>query len=80
LHATGVLSGWLGWVTALIYLGPLAYLGLLIVAAISATGSLADRLRFAGVLAIMHLSWGAGFLVGLVRGAGNAVDKSRTES
>jgi GT2 family glycosyltransferase len=80
LHATGVLSGWLGWVTALIYLGPLAYLGLLIVAAVSTTGSLADRLRFAGVLAIMHLSWGAGFLVGLIRGAGDAVDTSRTES
>ena len=80
LHATGLLSGWLGWVTALIYLGPLAYLGLLIVAAISSTGSLADRLRFAGVLAIMHLSWGAGFIVGLVRGAGDAVDTSRTES
>jgi glycosyltransferase involved in cell wall biosynthesis len=80
LHATGVLSGWLGWVTALVYLGPLAYLGLLIVAAISSTGSLADRLRFAGVLAIMHLSWGAGFIVGLLRGAGDAVDTSRTES
>lgn len=80
LHATGVLSGWLGWIAALIYLGPVAYLGLLIVAAVSSTGSLADRLRFACVLAIMHLSWGAGFLVGLVRGAGNAVDKSRTES
>ena len=80
LHATGVLTGWLGWLVALIYLGPIAYLGLLIVAAISATGSLADRLRFAGVLAIMHLSWGAGFIVGLVRGAGDAVDTSRTES
>jgi succinoglycan biosynthesis protein ExoA len=80
LHATGVLSGWLGWVTALIYLGPLAYLGLLILAAVSAGGSFAHRMRFVGVLAIMHLSWGAGFIVGLVRGAGNSVDTSRTES
>jgi hypothetical protein len=80
LHATGVLNGWAGWIASLIYLGPLAYVGLLIVAAITATGSLADRLRFASVLAIMHLSWGAGFLVGLVRGAGDAVDTSRTES
>jgi hypothetical protein len=32
------------------------------------------------VLAIMHLSWGAGFIRGLVRGAGDAVDTSRTES
>jgi succinoglycan biosynthesis protein ExoA len=80
LHLTGVLSGALGWVAALAYVGPLAYLGLLIVAAISSTGSLADRLRFVAVLAIMHLSWGAGFIVGLVRGAGDAVDTSRTES
>ncbi len=80
LHLTGLFSGWLGWITALAYLGPLAYLGLLIVAAVSSKGSLADRLRFAGVLAIMHHSWGAGFIAGLVRGAGNAVDTSRTES
>jgi glycosyltransferase involved in cell wall biosynthesis len=79
-HLTGVLSGWLGWLTALVYVGPVAYLALLVVAAVTSTGSLADRLRFAAVLAIMHLSWGAGFIVGLVRGAGNAVDTSRTES
>lgn len=79
-HLTGVLSGWRGWLTALVYVGPVAYLALLVVAAVSSTGSLADRLRFAAVLAIMHLSWGAGFIVGLVRGAGNAVDTSRTES
>lgn len=80
LHLTGLFSGWLAWITALAYVGPVAYLGLLIVAAVSSTGSLRDRIRFAGVLAIMHLSWGAGFIVGLVRGARNAVDTSRTES
>ncbi|HTL41516.1 MAG TPA: glycosyltransferase family 2 protein [Pseudolysinimonas sp.] len=80
LHLTGVLSGWLGWLFALAYVGPVAYLALLVIAAVSSTGSLADRLRFSTVLAIMHLSWGAGFIVGLVRGAGDAVDTSRTES
>jgi glycosyltransferase involved in cell wall biosynthesis len=80
LHLTGVFGGVLGWIAALEYVGPIAYLGLLVVAAVSGQGSLADRLRFAGVLAIMHLSWGAGFIVGLVRGAGDAVDTSRTES
>jgi succinoglycan biosynthesis protein ExoA len=80
LHITGVATGWLGWILALAYVGPLAYLGLLVVAAVSTPGSLADRLRFMVVLAIMHLSWGAGFIVGLVRGAGDAVDTSRTES
>jgi len=80
LHLTGILSGPLGWITALVYVGPTAYLGLLVIATISTTGSLIDRLRFAGVLAIMHLSWGAGFIVGVVRGARDAVDTSRTES
>lgn len=80
LHLTGLFTGVLGWITALAYLGPLLYLGLLVIAAVSGTGSLADRLRFAAVLAIMHLSWGAGFIIGLVRGARDAVDTSRTES
>jgi hypothetical protein len=80
LHLTGVLAGILGWITALAYVGPVAYLGLLVASAVSGHGTLAERLRFAAVLAIMHLSWGAGFIVGLVRGAGDAVDTSRTES
>jgi glycosyltransferase involved in cell wall biosynthesis len=80
LHLTGVFSGVLGWIAALAYLGPVAYLVLLIVAAVTGHGTLTDRLRFAVVLAIMHLSWGAGFIAGLVRGAGDAVDTSRTVS
>ena len=80
LHLTGVLSGWLGWMFALVYLGPLAYLGLLVAAAITTPGSLADRARLTVVLATMHLSWGAGFLVGALRGARDVVDRSRTES
>ncbi|HWH25909.1 MAG TPA: glycosyltransferase family 2 protein [Pseudolysinimonas sp.] len=80
LHATGVLQGALGWIIALVYLGPLAYLALLLVAAVTTTGSLADRLRFMLVIATMHLSWGLGFITGLVRGAGDSVDTSRTES
>ncbi|TPW73170.1 glycosyltransferase family 2 protein [Schumannella sp. 10F1B-5-1] len=80
LHATGVLHGALGWILALAYLGPLAYLALLVLAAATTSGSLADRIRFAGVLAVMHLSWAWGFVVGLLRGARDAVDTSRTES
>ncbi|MGB3910621.1 MAG: glycosyltransferase family 2 protein [Pseudolysinimonas sp.] len=80
LHLTGVLSGWLGWMLALVYLGPLAYLGLLVVAGVTTPGSFADRVRLAVVLATMHLSWGAGFLVGALRGARDVVDRSRTES
>ena len=78
--AVGVVGGWVAWVLALVYLGPVAYLALLVVAAVTSTGSLGDRVRFAAVLAVMHLSWGAGFLLGVTRGARDAVDTSRTES
>ncbi len=80
LHATGVLHGILGWIIALVYLGPILYLLLLLYGAASSSGSPAERLRFMGAIAVMHFSWGTGFLRGLVRGAGSAVDTSRTES
>lgn len=80
LLATGVVVGWAAWLLALAFLGPALYLLLLVGAAITASGSVADRIRFSLVLAVMHLSWGSGFLVGLVRGARDAVDTSRTES
>lgn len=78
--AVAVLPAWLAWLLSLVFLGPLAYLVLLVVAAITTPGSLADRLRLMAVLATMHLSWGAGFLVGALRGARDVVDRSRTES
>ncbi|MBN9606469.1 MAG: glycosyltransferase family 2 protein [Actinomycetales bacterium] len=76
----GVLPGWLAWLLSAVYLGPLLYLGLLGVAALRSSGGLADRLRFMLAVATMHMSWGAGFLVGAVRGARDVVDTSRTES
>jgi glycosyltransferase involved in cell wall biosynthesis len=78
--AVAVLPAWLAWLLSAVFLGPLAYLVLLVVAAITTPGSLADRLRLMAVLATMHLSWGAGFLVGALRGARDVVDRSRTES
>lgn len=80
LHATGVLHGVVGWIVAVVYLGPIMYLLLLAYAAARSSGSLGDRLRFVAVIAIMHFSWGTGFLRGIVGGGGSAVDTSRTES
>ncbi|TXK17120.1 glycosyltransferase family 2 protein [Homoserinibacter sp. GY 40078] len=80
LMIAGVVSGWPAWLLSLAYLGPLAYLVMLVVAAVGSHGGLADRLRFAYALALMHLSWGSAFLVGATRGARDAVDTSRTES
>ncbi len=80
LHATGVLHGIAGWIVALVYLGPILYAALLILAAATSPGTLGDRLRLMAVIAIMHFSWGTGFLRGFIGGAGDAVDTSRTES
>ena len=80
LLATGVLPGWAAWLVSLVFLGPLAYLVLLLVAAVTSSGSFADRARFAWVLATMHYSWALGFSLGVTRGARDAVDTSRTES
>ena len=62
------------------YLGPLAYVGVLVVAAVTATGSLLDRIRYVVVLATMHICWGAGFIVGSIRGGGDSVDTSRHDA
>jgi glycosyltransferase involved in cell wall biosynthesis len=80
LQVTGVLSGTAGWIASLVHLGPLAYVCALVVAAVTAKGSLLDRLRYVVVLATMHLCWGAGFIVGSVRGGGDSVDTSRVDT
>jgi succinoglycan biosynthesis protein ExoA len=80
LQLTGVVAGIATWILSLLYLGPAAYLVLLVLLCFSSAGGPAwgDRWRFFLVLPTMHLSWGAGFIVGLVRGARNNVDTSRT--
>lgn len=83
LQVVGVVHGGWGWLVALVYLGPVLYLALLGAAVLTGSGRrdpIPDRLRFARALATMHLSWALGFAVGIVRGARDAVDTSRTES
>ena len=77
LQGSGLVSGVLAWVLSAAYVGPLAYLGLLVFAAAATSGSLLDRLRFVVVLATMHVSWGAGFLRGALRGGAGSLDRSR---
>jgi len=57
--------------------GPVAYLALLAAVAARGEGSAADRARLCGVLSTMHYAWGAGFLLGIARGAKDSVDTSR---
>ena len=77
LLATGALSGWAAGLAGVVGVVPAAYLGFLGFAAATDRGSAADRARFVGVLATMHLAWGAGFVLGAARGARDAVDTSR---
>lgn len=80
LLVTGAVSGWAGVAAGAVCVVPGAYLGFLGFAAATDTGSISDRARFVGVLATMHVSWGAGFVLGATRGARDSVDTSRAQS
>lgn len=78
-QATGILSGLVGLAAALVYLPVAAYVVLILSVALGRNGGSGwrDRMWTAAVLPTMHLSWGAGFLIGILRGAHDAVDTSR---
>lgn len=79
LQVTGVISGWPALVASVVYL-PVAAYALLIVAVAAGRGGGSgwrDKLWTLAVLPTMHLAWGTGFIVGLVRGAHETVDTSR---
>ncbi|MBA4246932.1 MAG: glycosyl transferase family 2 [Microbacterium sp.] len=82
LQLTGVVSGLASLVLSVVHAGPALYalvlLGLLVTP--SSGPTLADRATFARVIAVMHLSWGFGFVRGFLFGARDAIDTSRTES
>ena len=81
LQVTGVVSGWPSALASVVYLGPAAYLLLIAWLAFVADrgAKMLDRWFFVVVLPTMHLSWGVGFIVGVLRGARDTVDTSRTE-
>jgi succinoglycan biosynthesis protein ExoA len=80
LQLTGVLRGWPSLVLSAVYLGPLAYLLLVLWVSLvqDDVKSWRDRWQFLLVLPTMHLSWGTGFLVAVIRGAREITDTSRT--
>ncbi len=80
------LSGTLHWgklslLAYIVHTGLVAYILLLIyLGLIYENGkSWRDRWLFILVLPSMHLSWGAGFIKGLIRGGGASIDTSRTD-
>lgn len=79
LQLTGVLAGAASVIfSVIVYLPLVAYLLLVIaVAAAPRGGSLRQRVWTLAVLPTMHLSWGVGFIGGVLRGARDTVDASR---
>lgn len=79
LQLTGLVSGWWAVGTSLVYVPVLAYVLLVIGVALGRGGGRGwrDKLWTLAVLPTMHMSWGAGFLGGVLRGAHDTVDTSR---
>lgn len=82
LQATGVLHGWGSAAASIVYLPLAAYVLVVAAVALGPGGGHGwrDKLWTAAVLPTMHLSWGTGFLVGVVTGAHDTVDTSRLGS
>lgn len=79
LQLTGVLSGAWSTVASVVYLPLIAYVLLVFAMALRPGGrrTARERIWTLAVLPTMHLAWGAGFLVGVLRGARGTVDASR---
>ena len=68
-------------VASVVFLGPISYVLLVLWLALVAdrAPTWAERLAFIVVLPTMHITWGTGFMLGVLRGARDTVDTSRTE-
>ncbi|WP_301111542.1 glycosyltransferase family 2 protein [Microbacterium sp.] len=79
LQLSGVLTGMVSLAFSIVVYGPLALYVLLVlgVALAPSGGGVRQRLWTLLVLPTMHLSWGIGFIGGVLRGARDTVDASR---
>jgi glycosyltransferase involved in cell wall biosynthesis len=80
LQLTGILHGRLGLLASAVYLAPILYFVVVLWVTLTqdAVKPWRHRWLFLIVLPSMHISWGSGFLLGVIRGAGNTNDTSRT--
>ncbi|WP_314646469.1 glycosyltransferase family 2 protein [uncultured Microbacterium sp.] len=78
LQITGVLHGLAGLLSSIVYVPLVAYALLVVAVALApGGGGWRQRLWTLVVLPTMHLSWGIGFVGGVLRGARDTVDASR---
>lgn len=86
LQLTGTLRGTAALVASVLHLPVIAYTLLVLAVGLAGVGlsrgprSARERIWTLAVLPTMHLSWGVGFLVGVLRGARDTVDASRLGS
>lgn len=82
LQVSPIVNGWWTIGFSFFYLGPLSYIVLVLWLAFVAdrAPTWAERISFVVVLPTMHIMWGTGFIIGLLRGARDTVDTSRTEN
>lgn len=81
LQLTGILRGPAALAASVVYLPLVAYAVLLIASVLSpaAGPGVRERLWTLVVLPTMHLAWGVGFILGVLRGARENVDTSRLQ-
>jgi len=85
LQGAGLLTGAVSWTASVVYVPLAAYVLLLAGVALAPTTGARprrgwrERLWSTIVIPSMHLAWGAGFLLGLARGARETVDTSRLD-
>jgi len=79
LQLAGVVTGWASLAASVLYLPVIAYALLVVGVAVGPGGGTGwrDKLWTLAVLPTMHLSWGTGFIGGVLRGAHDTVDTSR---
>jgi succinoglycan biosynthesis protein ExoA len=82
LQLTRVLHGWGSIVACIVYVPIALYVILVLAVALGRGGGRGwrDRLWTMAVLPTMHLSWGVGFIAGVLTGAHDTVDTSRLGS
>lgn len=79
LQATGLLTGWWALAASVVYLPLVAYAALIVAVTLGPGGGSGwrDKLWTLAVLPTIHLTWGLGFIVGVISGARDTVDTSR---
>lgn len=79
LQAVGAVTGGLALLLSVVHVPLALYLVAIVAFSVAGRRSLSERAWLLVVVPTMHLAWGVGFLLGLLRGAKDTVDTSRLD-